>query len=329
MTKKAGNDNKDEKKEKKITADDVLAMMPRTDKQKRHEKRIKAKERDERRQARKAKKMGEEVGQLQDFDLAPGAVRTAAAAASANNDDDDDYDDDELMKMEGMSKEKKNKIMEARKLIKAGIGSVAGAGNASKGQRDSESSSNNNNNDRFEIVKGSSSLMNTSSSSLLPTKKDDRKYDSDNEEYDSEDYAETMALGTMMLRHSKTKALVDASYNRFAWNDPAELPEWFVDDENRNYRPQLPIPPALLAKMKEKMFALSVRPIAKVAEARARKNRKAKLKLAAAKKKAQSVANSSEMSESMKLKSISKALRSDDKGGKNYVVSKKGGSARG
>ncbi|OEU10870.1 hypothetical protein FRACYDRAFT_271006 [Fragilariopsis cylindrus CCMP1102] len=81
--------------------------------------------------------------------------------------------------------------------------------------------------------------------------------------------------------------------------------------------------------MKEKMIALSTKPIAKVAEARARKNRKAKLKLAAAKKKAQSVANSSEMSESMKLKSISKALRSDDKGGKNYVVSKKGGSARG
>jgi len=317
------NNNKEGKKEKKITADDVLAMMPRTDKQKRHEKRIKAKERDERRQARKAKKMGEE-GNLQDFDLAPGAVSTARASA-ANNDDDDE-DDEDLMKMEGMSDEKKKKIMEARKLIKAGIGSIAGAGN--KG-RDSESS--NNNNDRFEIVKGSSSLM--MSSSVLPAKVDDRKYDSDNEEYDSEDYAETMALGTMMLRHSKSKALVDASYNRFAWNDPSELPEWFVDDENRNYRPQLPIPPALLAKMKEKMFALSVRPIAKVAEARARKNRKAKSKLASAKKKAQSVANSSDMSEAMKLRSITKALRSEDKStgknGKNYVVTKKGQGKRG
>merc|ERR1712176_1572655 len=144
--------------------------------------------------------------------------------------------------------------------------------------------------------------------------------------YDSDDYVETMALGTMMLRHSKAKSLVDASYNRFAWNDPSDLPEWFVDDENRHYRPQLPIPPALLAKMKEKMVALSTKPIAKVAEARARKNRKAKLKLAAAKKKAQAVANSSDMSEAMKLKTISKALRSNDtKGkGKQYVVSKKG-----
>merc|ERR1712107_860381 len=160
---------------------------------------------------------------------------------------------------------------------------------------------------------------------------DDRKYDSDHENYDSDDYAETMALGTMMLRHSKAKALVDASYNRFAWNDPVDLPEWFVDDENRHYRPNLPIPPALIAKMKEKMIQLSTKPIAKVAEARARKNRKAKLKLAAAKRKAQAIANSSDMSETMKLKSISKALRSNDKHAtsKRYVVAKKGQGKKG
>jgi AdoMet-dependent rRNA methyltransferase SPB1 len=130
----------------------------------------------------------------------------------------------------------------------------------------------------------------------------------------------------MMLRKSKAKALVDASYNRYAWNDPSDLPEWFVDDENRHYRPQLPIPPELLAKMKEKMLALSTKPIAKVAEARARKNKRAKTKLAAAKKKAEAVANSSEMSETMKLKAISKAMRGQDarKPGKTYVVSKKG-----
>merc|ERR1712194_520884 len=183
--KETSNDNKtktrskeDEKtKEKKITAEDVLAMMPRTDKQKRHEKRIKAKERDERRQARKAKKMGEEAGQLQEFDVAPGAVRARAAASeseSATNNDDYEYDDDELMKMEGISQEKKNKIMEARKLIKAGIGSIAGgagnngSNNKNQGPRDSQSS-NNNNTERFEIVKGNASFMDT-----LPTKKDTR-----------------------------------------------------------------------------------------------------------------------------------------------------------
>lgn len=293
--KSSRDDSKKEKKitEKKITADDVFASMPKTDKQKRHEKRIKAKERDDRRQARRAKKMGEE----NDFDLVPMKAAT----------EDDNYDEDELMQMEGMSEEKKQKIIEARKLIKAGLGKDA---SSKKGEKAG-----------FEVVE---------QDRPLPIK-DDRAYNSENEGYDSDDYAETMALGTMMLRHSKAKTLVDASYNRFAWNDPSDLPEWFVDDENRHYRPQLPIPPALLAKMKEKMVALSTKPIAKVAEARARKNRKAKLKLASAKKKAQSVANSSEMSESMKLKSISKALRSDDNKGnrKEYVFSKKGDGKRG
>lgn len=44
---------------------------------------------------------------------------------------------------------------------------------------------------------------------------DDRKYDSDNEQYDSHDRAMTLALGTLMLRRSREKALVDASYNRY------------------------------------------------------------------------------------------------------------------
>eukprot|EP00536_Pseudo-nitzschia_multiseries_P009221 jgi/Psemu1/200243/e_gw1.253.19.1 len=83
--------------------------------------------------------------------------------------------------------------------------------------------------------------------------------------------------------------------------------------------------------MKEKMIALSTKPIAKVAEARARKNKRAKLKLAAAKKQANAVANSTEMSESMKLKAISKALRTDERkgSGKQYVVSKKGQGKKG
>jgi AdoMet-dependent rRNA methyltransferase SPB1 len=76
---------------------------------------------------------------------------------------------------------------------------------------------------------------------------------------------------------------------------------------------------------------LAAKPIAKVAEARARKSKMAKNKLAAAKKKAEAVANSSEMSEAMKLKAISKAMRGKEasRPGKTYVVSKKGGGTKG
>lgn len=285
-TPKDSNENSDSAE---LDPENILAMIPKTDKQKRHEKRLKALARDERRQARKAKKLGEAEGE---FALAP-----------EEDDGEDEEEQAEIAKMEGLSEEKKQKLLKARELIKAGMGS--GMGEVGD-----------DGNKAFEVVEADRPL---------PVM-DDRKYDSGHEDYDSDDYAKTMALGTMMLRNSKAKALVDASYNRYAWNDPDGLPEWFVDDENRHYRPQLPIPDALLQKMKEKQAALSVRPIAKVAEARARKNRKAQLKLSAAKKKAQALAGSSEMSESMKLKQISKALRSSDgkKGGKEYMVAKKG-----
>eukprot|EP00566_Odontella_aurita_P002225 CAMPEP_0113573206 /NCGR_PEP_ID=MMETSP0015_2-20120614/26492_1 /TAXON_ID=2838 /ORGANISM="Odontella" /LENGTH=1090 /DNA_ID=CAMNT_0000476265 /DNA_START=159 /DNA_END=3428 /DNA_ORIENTATION=- /assembly_acc=CAM_ASM_000160 len=278
-----------------LNADDVLAMMPKTDKQKRHEKRKKALERKERQMKRRAKVAGEEV----DFEVAP--------AEGGNGDDDE--------KLAAMDEEQRKKVLESRALIKAGVGN--------DGTKDNEVGGGG-----FEVVSAAESR--SAGAGPLPVK-DERKYDSDHEEYDSDDYARTLALGTMMLRRSKAKALVDASYNRFAWNDPEDLPEWFIDDENRHYRPQLPIPPELVAKMKERQLAMSTKPIAKVAEARARKNKRAKTKLSAAKKKAEAVANSSELSEAMKLKAISKAMRGQDakRPGKTYVISKKGGKTKG
>jgi AdoMet-dependent rRNA methyltransferase SPB1 len=283
----------EESTEEPITADSVLAMMPKTDKQVRHEKRLKAMERKERREKRRARLSGElDSG----FEVVEG---------------DDDIDDDLTNKnLEGLSDKEKKKILEARELIKAGLGQTTGEVE----------------NKGFEVVPAEKSKEKSS----LPVL-DQREYNSENEAYDSDDYAETLALGTMMLRKSKAKSLVDASYNRFAWNDPEDLPDWFLDDENKHYRPQLPIPPELLTKMKEKFMSLATRPIAKVAEARARKNKRARVKLAAAKKKAEAVANSSEMSEAMKLKAISKAMRGNDasRPSKTYVVSKKGGGTKG
>lgn len=273
-----------------INVEDVLASMPKTDKQKRHEKRLKQISRDERKKARRAAKLDKEEGE---FELAPAG------------DDDLSEEEEEDEQLKDLSPLKKKEVLAAREQIKAGMGKTLTEADDGDGKD-------------FEVVKRDMQRP-------LPVK-DDRKYDSEHEDYDSDDYAETLALGTMMLRRSKEKALVDASYNRYAWNDPCDLPDWFQDDEKKNYRPQLPIPPALMAKMKEKMMALAARPIQKVAEARARKNKRAQNKLAAAKQKAEAVANSSEMSDSMKLKAISKALRGQEnkRPGKTYVVAKKG-----
>lgn len=110
------------------------------------------------------------------------------------------------------------------------------------------------------------------------------------EAYDDEDRAKQLALGTMMLRKHRAKDLVDAAYNRFSWNDDADLPDWFADDEKRHYRPQLPLPPGLVEQMKQKFMTLATKPIKKVAEARARKRKRATQRLAAAKKKATAMA---------------------------------------
>jgi AdoMet-dependent rRNA methyltransferase SPB1 len=284
-----------------LTADAVIASMPKTDKQIRHEKRLKMMERDERKKAKRLQKMGDTEQELQ--------------FVSAGEDNSDSENEDAATNgpaLEHLSEKQKARVLEARQLIKAGLGSMA---ESADGNGKSSST--------IELVPQESDDVRP-----LPIM-DERKFDSEHEDYDSDDHAQTLALGTMMVRRSKEKAFVDASYNRYAWNDPSDLPEWFVDDENKHYRPQLPIPPALLAQMKEKMMALSAKPIAKVAEARARKNKRAKMKLVAAKKQAEAVANSSEMSEAMKLKAISKALSSGggtkgDKKGKAYVVTKKG-----
>lgn len=93
-----------------------------------------------------------------------------------------------------------------------------------------------------------------------------------------------------MLRKHRAKDLVDAAYNRFSWNDDSDLPDWFVDDEKRHYRPQVPLPPALVEQMKSKFMSLATKPIKKVAEARARKRKRATQRLANAKKKATAMA---------------------------------------
>ena len=288
----------DEDDDAPTNAEDIIASMPKTDKQKRHEKRLKSIERMERRDARREREAGGDGG----FKVAP----------VTEDEDGDDASLDGTAKgaKRKMSETEKRRHSEARALIKAGIGNAQGGGGSAKDTG-------------FEVVPSSQGAP-------LPAI-DTRKYDSENEDYDSDDYAKTLALGTMILRKSKEKALVDASYNRFAWNDPQDLPDWFVDDENRHYRPQLPIPPELLEKMRAKFLHLATKPIAKVAEARARKSKMAKVKLTAAKKKAEAVANSSDMSEATKLKAISKALRGKDasRPGKTYVVSKKGGGSKG
>jgi len=275
-------------------AEKIIADMPLTDKERRHQKRVKVIERNERKKARKAAETAD------GFEVVAKGEEGSTENTDAAKSGDPGFDQ--------MDPAKRARIAAARDLIRAGMGAVSGG----------------------TAPEPTGFTTAPAERSVLPVR-DGRTYASDEEDYDSDDHARALALGTMMLRKSRANALVDASYNRFAWNDPGDLPDWFVDDEGKNYRPQLPLPPALVAKMKERFTALATKPIAKVAEARARKKKRANNALTAAKKKAESVANSSDMTEAQKLKAVSRAMRGQDakRPGKTYVVSKKNGSTKG
>ncbi|GLD93750.1 hypothetical protein PINS_up002355 [Pythium insidiosum] len=277
-----------------------LPVMPKTDKEIRKEKRKAAKERQERRALKKMKKDEEQ------YEMEFGSEFTTVAGATDQDDEDEDAgvaaddEEDALKGGKAMSAEKKA-------LIRSGMGAALGQTSSGDG--------------KFEVVASAEDAE-----PLLPVH-DDRKYDSDHEDYDEEDRAKTLALATMMIRKSNAKDMIDASYNRYAWNDSGDLPDWFVDDEEKHYRPQLPIPKKLLDQMKERFMEMATKPIKKVAEARARKNRQQMKKLKAAKKKATDIANLPDMSTREKLKAIEKAMKGAQlkKQNKVYVVSNRGG----
>ncbi|CAM9283832.1 unnamed protein product [Discosporangium mesarthrocarpum] len=283
----------DEEEEGEAAA--VLASMPKTDKEKRKEKRKKSIERKERREVRHGKRLSEDGVTREDMQVVSG------------NDDLEDLDPKERAKME-----------HKRKLIRQGMG-VA--------QTEGEDAG-------FEVAKASNAA-----SAIMGVRqpkfgvkgidvKDERAYGSEEEYYDDEDRAQQLALGTMMLRKHRAKELVDAAYNRFSWNDDADLPDWFKDDESKHYRPQVPLPAALVEQMKQKFMSLASKPIKKVAEARARKRKRASDRLRAAKSKATVLAGNPDMTEREKLKAVQRVMRrgsAADIPSKVYVVAKSGG----
>lgn len=188
-------------------------VMPLSDKQKRREKRKKEDDKKQRKEEKQRSKEEKEGEFTLGFEIAPVKKDNKVLDEQGN------LVDAETLRL--------------RELIRNGMGKGAPL----RGPQDVDD------NAAIEIAPKESSVMDGFGpmSSL-----DSRTYDSDSEDYDKRDKTMTLALGTMMLRKSRKKAFVDASYNRFAWNDPKDLPQWFLDDEMKHNRPQLPIPQPLL-----------------------------------------------------------------------------------
>uniref|UniRef100_A0A8C5I3P6 pre-rRNA processing protein FTSJ3 n=1 Tax=Gouania willdenowi TaxID=441366 RepID=A0A8C5I3P6_GOUWI len=144
--------------------------------------------------------------------------------------------------------------------------------------------------------------------------------------------AEGLAIGSQIVTSKKrARDLVDDSFHRcvFANSDePWEVPEWFLDDERKHRKKPLPVTKEMVEEYKQKWKEIDARPIKRVAEAKARKKRKMLKKMEQAKKKAEAVVNTVDISEREKmaqLKSIyKKAGLGKEKREVTYVVTKKG-----
>jgi AdoMet-dependent rRNA methyltransferase SPB1 len=100
--------------------------------------------------------------------------------------------------------------------------------------------------------------------------------------------AEAMTLANKLANHEITKSqLIDSGFNRFSFDDKnPNLPSWFLEDEKKFFRSNIPVTKEAVNAIREKMRALDARPIKKVAEAKARKKMRAARRIEKLKKKA-------------------------------------------
>lgn len=119
-----------------------------------------------------------------------------------------------------------------------------------------------------------------------------------------------MTLAQQLVNREKTKTqLINDGFNRYSLNAKDGLPSWFLDDESKHYKANIPVTKEAIAALRAKQRALDARPIKKVAEAKARKKYKAAQRLDKAMKKAEGVNSTSDMSEREKASQIEKLMR--------------------
>lgn len=154
----------------------------------------------------------------------------------------------------------------------------------------------------------------------------------DNSKYLKNLTPETLALGHKMAFSRKNKRdIIDSGYHRWAFND-ANLPDWFMEDEAKHYQRQLPVSKEMVAEYRARMKEINARPVKKIAEAKARKKRKEMKRLEKARKKAEAICDTVDVSEKEKMNQIRSLYKKAALKGKpkevKYVVAKKSQAAK-
>ncbi|EST08925.1 Ribosomal RNA methyltransferase Spb1, domain of unknown function DUF3381 [Kalmanozyma brasiliensis GHG001] len=128
--------------------------------------------------------------------------------------------------------------------------------------------------------------------------------------------AEAVALAQALVNRQITKEdLMDQGFSKHNFVDKDGLPTWFLDDETKHYKANIPITKEAMQALRDRQRALDVRPIKKVAEAKARKKMRTLRRLEKAQKKAETINENEDITEKEKSSTINKILAKSVKGG--------------
>jgi AdoMet-dependent rRNA methyltransferase SPB1 len=145
----------------------------------------------------------------------------------------------------------------------------------------------------------------------VPMSEDDS--DSAAEEFDmlgDDAKAEVLALAKKFINKKSKSELLESSYNRYAFHDDEkDLPGWFREEEAKFRRPAYQITGQEFNDAKNSLAGINTRTTKKVVEAKARKQKRLKTKLDAARKAAEAVASHEDMSGASKMRQIEKIYR--------------------
>jgi len=121
--------------------------------------------------------------------------------------------------------------------------------------------------------------------------------------------AEAVTLATAIVNRKLTAdQMIDDGFNKHNFNHKDGLPTWFLDDEGKYYKPNLPVTKEAIQALRAKQRALDARPIKKVAEAKARKKMKASMRMEKAKRKMDGLTDAPDMNERDKATQMMKLL---------------------
>lgn len=120
---------------------------------------------------------------------------------------------------------------------------------------------------------------------------------------------EAMSLAYRLKNGMTTKSkLLDEGFNKHATNDRENLPEWFTNDERKNYKVHIPITKEAVEALKARQRAIDARPIKKLAEAKAKKKYKAVKAAEKAQAKSETIMENQELTEKEKAMGVQKMI---------------------